>query len=133
MTVAISRVLLDEIRTLAAASGDEVCGLLLGRADRIEAIRPARNVAPDPSRHFEIDPATLIAAHRDARGGGPGVIGHYHSHPSGVAAPSATDAACAAADGSLWLIVAGAKATLWRAGPGAGVNVDFTKVTLDSR
>jgi proteasome lid subunit RPN8/RPN11 len=133
MTVAISRALLDEIRALAAARDDEVCGLLLGRADRIEAIRPAANVAPDPSRHFEIDPAMLIAAHRQARAGGPAVIGHYHSHPSGVTAPSATDAACAAPDGSLWLIVAGEEATLWRAGRGTAVKVDFTKVPLDSR
>jgi proteasome lid subunit RPN8/RPN11 len=133
MTVAISRALLDEIRALAAASRDEVCGLLLGRNGAIEAIQPGANVAPDPSRHFEIDPATLIAAHRAARNGGPAVIGHYHSHPSGVAAPSATDAACAAPDGSLWLVVAGPDVTVWRAGPGAAVNVDFTKVTLDSR
>lgn len=60
------------------------------------------------------------------------MIGHYHSQPSGVAAPSATDAACAAPDGSLWLIVGGDHATLWRAGPGTGVNVHFTKVPLDN-
>ncbi|QGP78333.1 M67 family metallopeptidase [Sphingobium sp. CAP-1] len=131
MTVAISRGLLEHIMALAAASRDEICGLLLGRADRIEAIAPAANVAPDPARHFELDPATLIAAHRAARGGGPAVLGHYHSHPSGVAAPSATDAACAAPDGSLWMIVGGGDVTLWRAGPGTAVNVHFTKVALD--
>ncbi|MDO7836194.1 M67 family metallopeptidase [Sphingobium sp. HBC34] len=132
MTVAISRALLDHIMALAAASRDEVCGLLLGREGVIEAIVPAVNVAPDPSRHFELDPATLIAAYRAARAGGPAVIGHYHSHPSGVAAPSATDAACAAPDGRLWLIVGGGDATLWRAGPGTAVNAHFTKMLLDS-
>jgi proteasome lid subunit RPN8/RPN11 len=133
MAVAISRSLLEQIMALAAASRDEICGLLLGREDAIEAILPAANVAPDPARHFELDPAVLIAAHRAARRGGPAVIGHYHSHPSGVAAPSETDRACAAPDGSFWLIVGGREATLWRAGPDAVVNVDFTEISLDSR
>jgi proteasome lid subunit RPN8/RPN11 len=133
MTVAISRSLLEQIMALAAASRDEICGLLLGRDDAIEAILPTANVALDPARHFELDPAALIAAYRAARKGGPAVIGHYHSHPSGVAAPSEIDRACAAPDGSLWLIIGGREATLWRAGPGVAVNVDFTKTSLDSR
>jgi proteasome lid subunit RPN8/RPN11 len=45
------------------------------------------------------------------------VIGHYHSHPGGVAAPSARDAA-ASEPGWLWMIVAGRKATLWMAEEG---------------
>lgn len=133
MIVGISRSLLEQIVALATADICEVCGLLLGTAERIEAILPAANVAADPARHFELDPAVLIAAHRMARSGGPAIIGHYHSHPSGVAAPSATDAACATPDGSLWLIVGGGEATLWRAGPGVAVNVHFTKIHLDSR
>ena len=96
--------------------------MLLGAAGRIDAVRPASNVAPDPSRHFELDPAVLIAAHRAARDAGPAVIGHYHSHPSGVAVPSATDAACAAPDGTLWLIVAGDVARLWIAPLGIRCN-----------
>lgn len=133
MIVGISRSLLEQIVALAADDRHEVCGLLLGAPDRIEAIIPAANVAANPARHFELDPAALIAAHRAARSGGPAIIGHYHSHPSGVAAPSATDAACATPDGSLWLIIAGGEATLWRAGPGTAVNVHFTKMHLDSR
>lgn len=130
MAVTISRMLLDQIQAIAAADRTEVCGLLLGVAGRIEAIAPAVNVAPDPARHFELDPAALIAAHRAARAGGAPIIGHYHSHPSGVAVPSATDAACAAPDGSLWLIVAGSDARLWVAqGDGAG-GVRFAPATL---
>lgn len=130
MAIAISRMLLDQIQAIAAADRAEVCGLLLGATGRIEAIAPAANVAPDPARHFELDPAALIAAHRAARAGGAQIIGHYHSHPSGVAAPSATDAACAAADGSLWLIIAGGDARLWVAqGDGAG-GVRFAPATL---
>ena len=98
MKVEITSAVLEQIRALCVAESNEVCGLLLGAGRRIDAILPAANVASDPSRHFELDPVTLIAAHRAARAGGPAVIGHYHSHPSGVAAPSPTDAACAAPD-----------------------------------
>lgn len=121
MTVRISRSLIDRIAALAGETADEVCGLLLGSTDHVQAIRPAANVAPDPSRHFEIDPAVLIAVHRETRRGAPAMIGHYHSHPSGIAEPSATDAACAAPDGALWIIVGGGQARCWRAcADGAG-------------
>ena len=133
MKVKIARGVLAQIRALCAADHNEVCGMLLGAAGRIDAVRPASNVAPDPSRHFELDPAVLIAAHRAARDAGPAVIGHYHSHPSGVAVPSATDAACAAPDGTLWLIVAGDVARLWIAGPGEGGAVRFAEAMLDIR
>jgi proteasome lid subunit RPN8/RPN11 len=134
MKVAISRGLVEQIVALAgAASGNEVCGLLLGAEGRIDVILPAANVAPDPARHFELDPALLIRAHRAARSGGPAVIGHYHSHPSGIAVPSRTDAECAAPDGSLWLIVAGQEARLWLAGPNGAVNGRFTEISLDHR
>jgi proteasome lid subunit RPN8/RPN11 len=117
MTVRLSRSLLEQI--VAHADGDparEVCGLLFGSPAAIEGATPASNVAPDPARHFEIAPDALIAAHRAARGGGATVIGHYHSHPGGLAEPSMTDAAAARADGMLWLIVASGDARLWRAG-----------------
>ncbi|MDI1294580.1 MAG: peptidase, partial [bacterium] len=54
-------------------------------------------------------------------------------HPSGVAAPSATDAASARPDSSLWLIVAGADARLWMAGSGADGTAGFVEVMLDIR
>ena len=131
MKVRISRSLLEQIVALAAADSHEVCGLLLGEGSWISAIRPAANVASDPGRHFELDPAVLLAAHRAARTGGTGVLGHYHSHPSGLAEPSATDAANAAPDGSLWLIVAVGGARLWRSGQGEGDHAQFTPVALD--
>ena len=114
MGVHISRSLLDRILAEAAASPDEICGLLLGTAAEIREVRAAANVHPAPARFFEVDPAILLAAIRAARDGGPAVIGHYHSHPSGGAEPSPRDAAAAPGDGALWLIVAGGKARLWR-------------------
>jgi proteasome lid subunit RPN8/RPN11 len=104
-------------RLLAEAQANprvEVCGLLFGTDGRIDATAACANVAADPARTFEIDPAALFAAHRRARGGGPAVIGHYHSHPNGRATPSATDAASAMGDGAVWLIVAGEEARAWR-------------------
>ena len=101
----------------AAAAPREACGLLLGHGTHIHAAHPAANIHPEPLRHFEIDPAALIAAHKAAREGGPHVLGYFHSHPNGLARPSATDAACAAGDGRIWAIAAGGLVGLWRDGP----------------
>jgi len=98
------------------AAPAEACGLLLGTPGAITAEQTCRNVAADPLRHFEIEPQALIAAHRAARSGGPEVIGYWHSHPNGLAAPSATDAAQASGDGRVWAIVAAGGVTFWRDG-----------------
>ncbi len=103
------------------AAPSEACGLLLGPetqiATHIETAQPAANVHPDPTRHFEIDPAALIAAHKAARTGGPAVAGYFHSHPNGLARPSATDAAMASGDSRIWAIAASGVVTLWRDTP----------------
>ena len=108
MEVRISSEALAAIRAHAASDPErEVCGLLFGDDDHVSAVTPAPNVAPDPAKHFEIDPAALFAAIRGERAGGARLVGYYHSHPGGRAEPSATDQAHAAPDGKLWLIVAG--------------------------
>jgi proteasome lid subunit RPN8/RPN11 len=115
MGITISSEILAKLIAAADASPHaEICGLLLGGADRIERAEACDNVAADPMRTFEIDPIALFAAHRDARGVGAAVVGHYHSHPSGVAVPSPRDAAQAMGDGALWLILATGQARLWR-------------------
>ncbi len=118
MELAVTSKALAAMRAHAAAAHPlEACGILLGEGARITAARAAANVHPAPQTHFEIDPQTLIDAHRAARaGGGAQVIGYYHSHPVGAAAPSATDRACAAGDGRVWAILAGADVTFWRDG-----------------
>ncbi len=100
------------------AHPDECCGLLLGQGAIVERAVAAANVHPEPARHFEIDPAALIAAHRAVRGGGPQVLGYYHSHPNGRAQPSPTDQAQASGDGRIWAIVARGAVTWWRDAPG---------------
>jgi desampylase len=121
MPVRISSSLVARLIALAEATPDrEVCGLLLGSRDTIEDIRVADNVADQPARRFEVDPATLFATLRAARAGGPALIGNFHSHPSGQPSPSATDAAMIGTPGDLWLIVAAGRVTAWRARADAG-------------
>lgn len=117
MTLAVSpHILAALLREAGEAAPQECCGILLGDGNRVSSIAPARNVHPDPFSHFEIDPQALINAHRAARGGGVQVLGYYHSHPNGRPRPSATDAAMAAGDGSVWAIIAADRVTFWRAG-----------------
>lgn len=117
MHVEVTSEALEQMRAHAAAAHPhEACGILLGEGERITAALPAANVHPSPATHFEIDPQTLIDAHRAARAGGPEVVGYYHSHPTGPAAPSATDRASAAGDGRIWAILGEGDVTFWRDG-----------------
>lgn len=104
------------LETVAAAARtalpDECCGLLEGtRLDpacwRITAAHPAANIAPPP-RHdrFEVDPAVHLKLQQALRGTGRAVVGHYHSHPTGIAQPSAADWAQVADPNLVWLIAA---------------------------
>ena len=114
MDFAITRGAMAAMREHAAAAHPhEACGLLLGAARAIVEARVCANVASDPTRHFEIDPTALIAAHRAARAGGPAILGYYHSHPTGDANPSATDLAMAAHDGRIWAIVGAGQVRFW--------------------
>ena len=117
-------------RAAADAAPLEACGLLFG-ADGVERASVEANVADDPTRRFEIDPGALIAALRAERAGGERLIGYWHSHPSGDATPSTTDAAMAVADGKLWVIVAGEAVTAWRAGA-SGLHGRFERVEVQS-
>lgn len=99
----------------ASAPGREVCGLLFGMAgEEVTAIRPCANVAADPAMTFEIDPVSLIAAHKAQRSGGPVLIGCYHSHPNGAGEPSLRDREAAEGEQKLWLIIARNRLRAWR-------------------
>ncbi len=124
--------LVEEIRVRAASSGEEVCGLLLGSGGQVTDVVHCSNVAVEPTRRFEIDPAQLFAALRAARADGPEVLGCYHSHPGGDPEPSARDAADAAANGWFWLIVADGEARLWRAVAHGERHGRFVPATLAS-
>jgi desampylase len=114
MFVRISSESIAAIRAHAAETPDvEVCGLLFGTVEAVERVQRCTNVADTPATAFEIDPGALIAAHKAERAGGAKLIGHYHSHPNGVCAPSEADRAEALDAGWFWLIIAGAEMGMW--------------------
>ena len=82
----------------------ECCGLLVGTPARIDAAHPARNLEAGSTR-FLIDPRDHFAAIHAARESRRFVIGVYHSHPRGPAAPSPADLAEASYDDYVYLIV----------------------------
>ena len=126
MKLVIASAVLASIRAHAqTAAPQEACGLLIGDAGGVASAVPTTNVAAAPERNFEIDPAALLRGHREARGDGLAVIGHYHSHPNGVAQPSRTDAARAAVDGQVWLIVADDGVTGWTMTPDGFASVEL--------
>lgn len=127
----IATEVLDAITAEANADRErEICGLLLGSGFDVTNYRSARNVAPDPRRRFEIDPAILLGAHRAERWGGPSILGCYHSHPTGSPVPSVSDAADAEPNGWLWLILGRDGARLWRAVRRGAVHGRFDPVPL---
>lgn len=119
MPISVTRDVIKALSRAAEASHpQEACGILTGEDDQITGFVEARNVHATPETHFEIDPQALIDAHRSARDGGPQVIGYFHSHPCGPAAPSPTDEEVAAKDGAIWAIAAKRELGLFRAGEG---------------
>jgi len=87
------------------AHPEECCGLLLGSADRVEAVVPVANAAARDREHrYLIAPRKWLRVDRIAAARGWEILGYYHSHPGGGPAPSAVDAALAW-PGYVYLIV----------------------------
>jgi len=84
----------------------EACGLLIGGPDFVvREIVPSPNLSPHPRKNFEIDPALIIEYQKKLRDGTERILGHYHSHPEGRAAPSIHDQAQNHDSRLTWLIV----------------------------
>jgi proteasome lid subunit RPN8/RPN11 len=88
----------EELRAYASAHYPlEACGLVLGERDstgiRITRAVPCENVAERSRRghFFLIDPREVLNAARSPNGGGEGLVGFFHSHPSAAAEPSRAD------------------------------------------
>lgn len=74
----------------------EACGLILGVEDhgRLLAVRTAvvpNAIGHGASRRFRIRPRDWIRLDREARREGLRIVGIWHSHPRGEAAPSESD------------------------------------------
>ena len=108
-----SGVIATLLKEAARAAPEECCGLLLGRGGLVSEARAAANVADDRRRHFEVDPAALLKAHKEARSGGPELLGYFHSHPDGHPVPSAADCEHASGDARVWPIIAGGEVLFW--------------------
>ena len=114
MGLKLSRQQRQQLLDWADEAGDlECCGLLLGDDGGVHRVERTANISGNPQYRFEIDPTALIRAEKQARQGGPKILGYFHSHPNGRAEPSADDAACAADDGRYWLIIANGEITTW--------------------
>ena len=72
---------------------------------RALALHPTANLSDEPDR-FEIDPAAHLRLSRGRARHGREIVGCYHSHPHGRAAPSARDRENAGEDDFVWLIAA---------------------------
>ena len=99
-------------RAAEAAYPEEACGLLVGRAEpggawQVRAVEASANVAEPPrTRRFEVDPKLRLRLERELRESPDSVVGVYHSHPNGSAAPSETDISMIFEPDMVWLITA---------------------------
>lgn len=103
----------DQLAALGEATFPrEACALLVGTENapgelHVTEIVPARNLATAPEREFELDPAVQFSVMRRLRETNETnlrLIGHWHSHPNGRAAPSMQDAAMIHDRSLVWLI-----------------------------
>jgi proteasome lid subunit RPN8/RPN11 len=71
----------------------ECCGFLLGTDGGVLYALPATNVSRRPLTRYRVNPREHIALRRVIRRLTPplSIVGVYHSHPRGPAAPSASD------------------------------------------
>lgn len=104
--VKMSRMLATRLLFEAQKQPDaEVCGFLSQRDGIPYEIYPVTNVAADPARRFEMDPAGQIAALRNMRDRGEEMLAIYHSHPSAPPEPSVHDLEGLGYPQALYLII----------------------------
>lgn len=77
---------------LTAELPNEACGLLAGRAGRVEKIYLIASAQPSPTR-YEMEPGELIEAFLEMEQADRDLLGIFHSHPAGPPTPSPTDVA----------------------------------------
>ena len=85
----------------------ECCGILAGQKGLITQAYPARNVAADPVRNYEISPKEMVRLMVEFRERRLEFLGIYHSHPNWLDAnePSPKDIALAYYSEAIYIIV----------------------------
>lgn len=114
LPVEITEFIVQSARTSEPA---ECCGALIGSSDfvsdwQIYRIVELTNRSEATATEYLITSDDVRFAQRKARGWSLDVVGFYHSHPNGAAAPSATDLE-RAWPGYVYLIVAAGSVTAW--------------------
>ncbi|MBS1192890.1 MAG: hypothetical protein H6Q97_869 [Nitrospirae bacterium] len=84
----------DDLQTIIdhcnAGYPDEACGILAGKAGRVEKVYSMTNARPGPVS-YEMDPEEQFRVMKDIRQTGLEMVGMFHSHPDGRAYPSGVD------------------------------------------
>ncbi|SNR74202.1 Proteasome lid subunit RPN8/RPN11, contains Jab1/MPN metalloenzyme (JAMM) motif [Halorubrum ezzemoulense] len=98
--IKLTRAAYDDIMYRAYKGGEaEICGVLAGEhgtdGDKsvVTGTYAAENVAETPEIRYLIDPEEQLELIETVEEAGLDVVGFYHSHPTGPAHPSETDAA----------------------------------------
>jgi len=105
-TINLPRPVVNTLLKLAQSKTDrEVCGLISRQADNQMNVYPVNNIASDPERFFEMDPAETINVMKQLRESEAELFAIYHSHPHSPAYPSKTDIEQAGYPDALYLII----------------------------
>jgi proteasome lid subunit RPN8/RPN11 len=80
----------EVVKHMAACLPEEGCGLLAGRAGRVELVLPIEN-AEHSRLHYSMEPRALIAALGRLEELGLELLGAFHSHPAGPSGVSESD------------------------------------------
>ena len=88
----LPRTLVNQILTHAQQhEHTESCGLISASAGKPAHYYAVKNIAADPSTHFEMEPKQQIAAMKHMREHGENLLAIVHSHPLNPPVPSVTD------------------------------------------
>ncbi len=104
--IAIPRALVNQMLHHAQLCPDqEVCGLVGANNQNPVRCYPIRNIADNPSTHYEMDPSEQFAVMRKMKNSGEELFAIYHSHPHSNAQPSPTDIDMANYPEAVYLII----------------------------
>lgn len=88
----LPRTLVNQILTHAQQhEHTEACGLISCAGDQPAHYYAVKNIAPEPSTHFEMEPSQQIAAMKHMREHGEELMAIVHSHPESPPVPSRAD------------------------------------------
>lgn len=88
----LPRKLVNQVLTHAQQNEHtEACGLISTSDGNPAHYYAVKNIAADPSTHFEMEPEQQIAAMKRMREHGEDLLAIVHSHPESPPLPSATD------------------------------------------